>query len=205
MAVRAETGFRDRRERLVRALEACPAPPARERARVCAERAVDFHRLFSRKDRMVRFRARSRRRVRSRPNEHKPRRDGASEDREKWLETRSRIRAPRGVRGEETDLARRVRHAEAELGARHRTVHDVSSPRCDRPSRSPSRVTKPSRNLGTLSRGRECGSRALCLGVGGRCVVCAGRQHLWHFKLFQPNVYLTFFAFSQKGDGLLLS
>ena len=48
-----------------------------------------------------------------------------------------------------------------------------SSPRCDRPSRSPSRVTEPSRNLGTLSRGRECGSRALCLGVGGRRVVCA--------------------------------
>ena len=168
MVVRAGTRFRGRRDRGVRALEACSAPPARERARVSVERAVDFHRLYSRKDALVRIRARSRRRVRSRPTNHRPRRNGASEHREKWLETRLRIRAPRGVRGEETDLARRVRHAEAELGARHRTVHDVGSPRCDRPSRIPSRVTEPSRNLDTLSRGRECGSRALCLGVGGR-------------------------------------
>lgn len=149
-------------------------PPARSRARA-GRRAVDFLR-FSRKDAMVRIRARSRRRVRSRPTERGPRRDGASRT------------ARSGSR----------RDGASELGAkweeRRRTSPDAcatlkrslepatercmmsSSPRCDRPSRSPSRGTEPSRNLGTLSRGRECGSRALCLGVGGRRVVCARRR-----------------------------
>ena len=121
-------------------------PPARSRARA-GRRAVDFLR-FSRKDAMVRIRARSRRRVRSRPTERGPRRDGASENREKWLETRWRIRARCEVGGEETDLARRMRHAKAELGARHRTVHDVKLAAV-RPS-----VTEPLSGNGTFAEPR---------------------------------------------------
>ena len=146
MAVRAGIGFRGRREWRARSRDVLRA--ARSRARGQAEHAVDFPRWCSTKDAMVRIRARSRRRVRSRPTERGPRRDGTSENREKWLETRWRIRARCEVGGEETDLARRMRHAKAELGARHRTVHDVKLAAV-RPS-----VTEPLSGNGTFAEPR---------------------------------------------------